>query len=115
MSNILGPITIEALDPPVEAQSTGWQKLSEEDMQSFAEYTGAIDKGGKWGHRLNIFFEDGRSRYAIFSEQEWDFLNTVAPGRASMKASHGKIFSKEEIADIKKMIHDASSPSQSAT
>lgn len=114
MSNILGPITIEA-GPPVEAKSDGWQKLTDEDMQAFAEYTGAIDKGGKWGHRLNIFFEDGRSRYAIFTDDEWNFLNLVSPGRQSIIASHGKVFSKEEIADIKKMIHDASSSSQSTT
>ena len=64
--------------PAVEAETGPWYKLSEADMQAFAEYTGALDKDGGMKHRLNIFFEDGRSRYAVFTEEEWNFLNTVS-------------------------------------
>ena len=92
--------------PAVEAETGPWYKLSEADMQAFAEYTGAIDKGGKWGHRLNIFFEDGRSRYAIFTQEEWDFLN-VTMGRKRMMDNHGRMYSQEDIADIKQTIKEA--------
>jgi len=99
MSNILGPITMEA-GPAVEAETGPWYKLSEADMQAFAEYTGALDKAGNVNFRLNIFFEDGRSRYAIFSKQEWEYLNATL-GRERVISNHGKIFTIKEIGDIK--------------
>ncbi len=92
--------------PAVEAETGPWYKLSEADMQAFAEYTGAIDKDGGMKHRLNIFFEDGRSRYAVFTEEEWAFLNTTM-GRDRMMNNHGKLFSQADIADIKANIKEA--------
>jgi len=93
--------------PAVEAQTGPWYKLSAEDMQAFAEYTGALDKDGCMKHRLNVFFEDGRSRYAVFTEEEWNFLNMVVPGRKRMMDNHGRLYSQEDIASIKKSIQEA--------